>query len=63
MADKVSLSPNLISCCVRQLRRVTVGADEKKSIKCTETDTVSFSLTIGTTPMDRSSENVFLALR
>lgn len=38
------------------------GHDSKRD-RLTETETVSFSLTIGTTPMDSSSENVFCALR
>jgi hypothetical protein len=32
-------------------------------LQLAETETVSFSLTMGTTPMDNSSEKVFCALR
>lgn len=59
MADNVSLSPNLISC-IQIVRVYSHTIDESQ---LTLTETVSFSFTMGTTPMDKSSLNVFTALR
>lgn len=60
IADNVSLSPNLISCN-RNLINVFI---EKKFLgERTLTDTVSFSFTIGTTPIDSSSLKVLTAFR
>ena len=58
MADKVSLSPNLISYA-----RFSTTQKNAKDTSLTLTDTVSFSFTMGTTPIDKSSLNVFTAFR
>lgn len=79
MADSVSLSPNLISYSKHVSTQASSTLPNRSSPrfsaarwavdgirvvpKLTETETVSFSLTMGTTPMVSSSLNVFCALR
>lgn len=58
IADSVSLSPNLISYNQGQAWSRFNGEEAR-----TLTDTVSFSFTIGTTPIESSSLSVFTALR
>lgn len=60
MADNVSLSPNLISY---RTPFNTSDQDSSSTGTRTLTEIVSFSFTIGTTPMDNSSFSVFTALR
>ena len=62
------------STALSKFELCTVGCEEARGecgkrsyaeteMKLTLTDTVSFSFTIGTTPMDKSSLNVLTALR
>jgi hypothetical protein len=59
IAERVSLSPNFISYGLQG----ELGAKRENEAIRTLTDTVSFSFTIGTTPIDISSLNVFPAFK
>lgn len=61
IADRVSLSPNLISYSMN-IMIMWLYMNLRPS-RLTLTDTVSFSFTIGITPIDMSSLNVFTAFK
>ena len=62
MAESVSLSPNLISYKMAWVNTRFGRSSEEITIH-TLTEIVSFSFTIGTTPIDSSSDRVFTAFR